>query len=106
MNLVLSADSFADHASLQIGFIALLLNLSSLLIKEKASLIGLPKTISAGDILQSGSGVFLSCSNALRNLSLSRLPDGLMLDLSKRLADLTATSARPFDCGWYADDFL
>ena len=97
MNLDRSADSFADHASLHVAFTASLLNFSSLLTKPKASLIGLPKIISEGDILQSGSGVFLNCMSAFRNLSLSRLPDGPILDLNKCLADLTATSARPFD---------
>ena len=62
---------------------------------ENASFNGLPKMICAGDNLQSGSGVFLSCNFALRNLSLFSFPDLSMFDFSNLLVDLTATSARP-----------
>ena len=66
--------------------------------------MGRPKIICAGDKLQSGSGVFLNCNKAMRSLSLLREPLGPTFDLSSLLADFTATSARPFDCGWYAEE--
>lgn len=67
---------------------------------ENASRIGRPNTICAGDTLQSGSGVFLSCRRARSRLSLFNDPDGFVFDLRSLLVDLTATSALPFDCGW------
>ena len=60
--------------------------------------------ICAGEILQSGSGVLRNCNMARRNRSLSRLPVGPVLDTRSRFAVLTATSARPFDWGKYADE--
>ena len=71
---------------------------------ENASRIGRPNTICAGDMLQSGSGVFLSCRRARSSLSLSSDPDGFVFALRSLLVVLTATSARPLDCGWYAED--
>ena len=49
--------------------------------------------------MQSRSGVFRSCNMARRKRSWSRLPVGPVLDIRRRLADFTATSARPFDSG-------
>ena len=63
-----------------------------------------PKTISAGEMLQSGSGVFLSCIIARRKRSLLRIPDGEVFERSRRLVALTDTSARQLDCGLCADD--
>ena len=103
-NRVRNAFSLADQASRQIGFMWGLVYFSRRFTKERESRMGRPKMICAGDKLQSGSGVFLNCSKALRRLSLSREPLGPTFDLSSLLADFTATSARPFDCGWYADD--
>ena len=60
----------------------------------------------AGDRLQSGSGVFLNWSRALKNLSLSRVPLGPKFARIRRLVAFTATSARPLDWGKYADDTL
>ena len=59
--------------------------------KAKASLMGLPKTIWAGEMLQSGSGVFLICIIARKNLSVSSDPEGPVLARRRRLVDLTAT---------------
>ena len=73
-------------------------------LNDSVSRRGCPNRIWAGDILQSASGVFLRVSIALRRLSLSNEPPLLTLDRSNRLADFTATSARPFDSGLYADD--
>ena len=81
-------------------------NFSSRLTKENASRSCLPKTISAGDIQQSGSGVLRNCSSARSNLSLSRAPVGVTLERIRRFAVLTATSARPFDWGWWAAEIL
>ena len=88
------------------GLMAEFLNFSSLLINPMESLRGLPNTISDGDTWQSGSGVFLSWSKPNNTWSVSRLPDAVVLALSSRFTDLTATSARPFDWGWYADEIL
>ena len=101
---VRNAFSLADHASRHIGLMWGLEYFSRRFANESESRIGRPKIICAGDKLQSGSGVFLDCNRALRRLSLSREPLGPTFDLSSLLADLTATSARPFDCGWYAEE--
>lgn len=99
------AVSLEAQASRQVGWTATFEYFSSRLMNLKASRMGRPKIIWAGEILQSGSGVFLSWRRARRSLSLSRVPDELVFALRSLLADFTATSARPFDCGWYADDF-
>ena len=66
--------------------------------------MGLPNTISAGEMLQSGSGVLRTCRMALRKLSLSSDPFEPTFSISIRFAFLTATSARPLLCGKYAED--
>ena len=104
MNRARSADSFDAQASRQVGWIAGFEYFSRRLMKAKASRMGRPKIIWAGEMLQSGSGVFLSWRSARRIRSLSSVPDEFTFDLRSLLAVLTATSARPFDCGWYADD--
>ena len=96
-NLVRRACSFSCQASRHTGCIAMFEYFSSLFTYENASFNGLPKIICAGDNLQSGSGVFLSCNMALRNLSLFSFPELSMFDFSNLLVDLTATSARPLD---------
>ena len=58
-----------------------------------------PNTISAGDMMQSGTGVFRNCNTARINVSVFRVPDGPMLSNSSRSAAFTATFARPFDRG-------
>ena len=98
------AFSFADQASRHIGRMDGFSNLVHLLTNENASLMGLPNITSAGDTLQSGSGVFLSCSMARNSPSLSSEPVGPMLSIRVRLAFLTATSARPLDCGKATED--
>lgn len=59
---------------------------------------GTTKMICAGEMLQSGSGVLRSCIIVRRNLSVSRDPDGPVLDQRRRLIVLTATSAFLFSC--------
>ena len=98
------ASSFWDHASRHVGRIDGLLYLMHRLMKEKASRMGLPNTTCAGDILQSGSGVLRAWSNARRRPSLFRDPVEPTLSISMRFVFLTATSARPFDWGKYAED--
>ena len=101
-----SAFSFEAHAARHIGLTWGFVNFSRRFTKDRESRMGRPKMICAGDRLQSGSGVLRSCNNALRSLSLSREPFGEILDISNLLDDFTATSARPFDCGLYADETL
>lgn len=60
---------------------------------------GQPKTICAEEILQSRSAVVHSCNMACKSQSLSRRPVGPVLNAKRRVAVLTATSARPFDMG-------
>ena len=67
--------------------------------KTKLSQTWHPNIISARDIWQSLSGVFLRWIIALKKPSLSRLYDALTLNLSKCLACLTATYVLPFDLG-------
>ena len=74
------------------------------LMKEKYSQMGLTNTSCAGDVLHSVSGVLRAWSNARRRPSLARDPTGPTLSISMRFAFLTATSARPFDWGKYAED--
>ena len=93
------AFSLRDHALRHSGCTDGLLNLEQRLTKEKASLIGRPNTISAGDMLQSGSGVLRIWSMARRKLSLSNEPVEPIFSIRMRFAYLTATSARPLDCG-------
>jgi hypothetical protein len=100
------AFSLAVQASRHKGRTEGLSNFSHLLINEKASLICLPKMTPVGDILQSGSGVFLSCRRARRSPSVSTEPDGPTLSMSVRFAFFTATSARPLDRGKWADETL
>ena len=59
---------------------------------------------SDGETLQSGSGVLCNWSIALIKRSLSSDPVGPTFARKRRFADFTATSARPLDCGKYADD--
>ena len=100
----LRASSFADHASLHVDRMWGLSNLGRRLTNEKESLICLPKIISAGEILQSGSGVFLTCRRARKRRSLLRDPDGPIFSRRRRLHFLTATSARPLDWGKWDED--
>lgn len=58
------------------------------------SLVGLPKTLWAGDCLVKGSGVLRYCSIAFSNLSMSRSPVGLALPAMRRLTVSTTSSAR------------
>ena len=102
--LTRKADSFAAQAFHHAGRIASFLNSSRRLVNINKSMIGLPKMISTGEKLQSGSGIFLICIKPL--MSLSRLPDGVTFDLNRIFTDFTATSARPLGCPKYADDFL
>ena len=67
--------------------------------------MGLPKRQVVGDILVSGSGPFLYCNRALWNLS-ERVPPGPEFPAISRFMVFTATSARQFAWGWYADDIL
>ena len=67
------------------------------------SVIGLPKTIIAGDRLFAGSGVFLCTRRALANLSVSRSPFVAMLSCISLLALFTPTSALLLDRGKYAE---
>ena len=60
--------------------------------------------ISAADKLQSRTAVFRSQRMARRKLSWLRLPGDPVLEVRRRLAVLTATSARPFDCGKWAEE--
>ena len=106
VNRARRAVSFAAQASRHVDRMFGLVNFSRRFTKASVSRMFLPKTISAGDRPQSGSGVFLSCSIARRKRSLSKDPDGSTLARRSRFADLTATSALPFDCGWYADETL
>ena len=53
--------------------------------------------ICAGDKLQSGSGVLRTCKMACKKWSWSRLPVGPVLDIRRRLAVFTATSAQALD---------
>ena len=59
VNRARRANSFDFQASRQTGWMAVLENFPTRFIKEKASRSGLPNKISAGDNLQSASGVFL-----------------------------------------------
>ena len=75
------ASSLARHASRQVRRIKRLKKVASRLTNEKASRKGWPKTISAGDKSQSGSGILRSCNRARRNESLFKSPLGLILDM-------------------------
>ena len=72
----------------------------------RVSRSGRPSNICAGDSLQPGSGVLRYTSKARTIPSLSRLPFGLMLSISKRFAVLTANSALPFEDGNDTEDNL
>ena len=98
------ASSLVHHASRQVRRIKRLEKVASRLTNEKASRKGWPKTISAGDKSQSGSGVLRSCNKARRNESLFKSLLGLILDMRSLFAALTATSARPMDWGKLAEE--
>ena len=100
----LIASSFVAQASLHVDLVWGFPYLDSLITKDNASQSGRPKIISAGDTLQSGSGVFLTCRRAISNLSLFSDPAALMYSIRRRLHFFTATSARPFDCGKCEND--
>ena len=68
-------------------------------VEGRESRIGRPNNSSAGDILESRSGVFLYWSRAEVKLLLRTEPVGEVLDRISRLMDLTATSARQLLCG-------
>ena len=74
-NLVRSVSLFNFHASFHMNRIAEWENLPSLFKKPKPYRCCHLYLISVGNTLKSLSGVFLNWSIALRNLSLSRLPD-------------------------------
>ena len=93
------ASSLLAHASRHMGRMWGLENFSNLFTIERESRIGLPNRICAGDRSQSGSGVFLNWSKALKNLSLSRVLVGPRFACIRRLVAFTATSARPLDWG-------
>merc|ERR1711954_219812 len=61
------------------------------------SLIYLPYTTWAGDILVSGCGVFLYCNMALKNLSLLTVPSASKLSIRILFPLLTPNSAREFE---------
>ena len=71
----------------------------SLFMRGRVSLSFLPKTISAGESLDIGSGVFLLMSTARRKVSVSKEPSESILSSISRFMDFTANSALPFDCG-------
>ncbi len=73
-SLIVSSSS--AQAFRQVAHTEELLNFSLRLIKENASRMGQPKIVSAGEILQSGSGLLHFWSRARRRPSLSRDPDG------------------------------
>ena len=102
--LVRRASSLAVHALRQSDRTCGFENFSKRLTKESESFRGRPKMISAGERLQSRSGVLRSCRIARRKRSWSRLPVGPVLDIKSLLAALTATSALPLDWGKAADD--
>ena len=104
VSLVRRASSLAAHAWRQRGWMWGLENFSSSLTKDRVSRRGRPKIICPGERLQSGSGVFRSCSMARRKRSWSRLPVGPVLDIRRRLAVFTATSALPLHCGKPAEE--
>ena len=58
-----------------------------------ASLVGLPKMITAGESLVVGSGEFLRVSMACWRLLMSRLPSPRRLPVTKRFIDFTPISA-------------
>ena len=68
-SLVRRASSLAAHAWRQRGLMWGLENFSSWLTKDSVSRRGRPKIICAGERLQSGSGMFRSCSMAHRKRS-------------------------------------
>ena len=70
------------------------------------SLICLPNMHWAGEIPVTGSGVFLYCSMAFWNLSVSRDPSAFMLSISILFMVLTPTSALQLLCGKAVDDCL
>ena len=80
------------------------MGVGELLTKDRVSRRGRPKIICAGERLQSGSGVFRSCSMACRERSWSRLPVGPGLDIRRSLVGFVATSALPLDCGKPAEE--
>ena len=79
-------------------------NFSRQLAKANASRNGRPNKIWAGERWQLESGVLRSCSMAFKKLSVFKDPEGPIFERKSLLAVLTATSARPFDCGKYAED--
>ena len=58
-----------------------------------------PNTISAGERLSSGVGVFRYVSIARWNAGISTSPCGPVFSMIMRLADLTPISARVLECG-------
>ena len=61
--------SFFSQASFHTERTCFFENFSNLLMNRKASCIGQPKTMVAGEMLRSGSGLLCSCIIARRNLS-------------------------------------
>ena len=92
--------AFRSHASFQRPAISGLSNAEiSLEIDGRVSLSRRPKSTSAGDSLQLGSGVLRRVNMARTMLSVSGGPSEKMLFIKRRLAVLTSTSARPFEKG-------
>ena len=97
--LAFMASSLRLQASRHVERIAGFSNLESRFTKENASRSRRPNSISAGEMLQSGSGVLRICKIARKKLSLLMDPFGPILSINNRLHFLTATSALPLDCG-------
>ena len=77
-----------------------------MLMYGRESLIGLWKTYLAGEIPVAASGVLRYCMIAFVKLSVSKLPFGLVLSISRRFIELTATSALPLLRACATDDIL
>ena len=74
-------------------------------IPGRRSHMGRPNRQAVGDILVSGSGLFLYWRRALWNRSV-KAPPGPVLPASSLLMVFTATLARQLACGWYAEAVL
>ena len=98
--------SLKAHASFKTERMLGLPYLGFLLMNERQSLMGRPKSISVGEMFQSGSGMFLTFRRARNNFSLFKEPFSSMLSIRSLLHFITATSALPLDLGKYDDEFL
>ena len=106
-NLVFNASSFDSNAGLHISLIRGLLNaIMSFSRYGRASRRGVVNNIKTCDIIQPKSGVFVWFNRALIILSLSNLPLGLTLSISKRFVDFTASSDLPLKDRRLTDEML